>query len=142
MTPDPTTVPADVSLFGAFDLMQRHDVRRLPVLDANGALVGILTRSDILRTTAFSPGTRADAMFALAGLTVADAMTPRPITVSPEYTIAAVAACMREHHISGVPVVAGNRVVGILTESDIFRMVAQAWTTADSDQRLEETYGS
>ncbi len=49
------------------------------------------------------------------------------ITVTPDMTVQAAAALMLQHKIAGLPVVEDGRVVGIITESDIFRMVAQAW---------------
>ena len=140
MTREPCTTGEDTSLFGAYDLMQRRNVRRLPVLSASGALAGIVTRSDILMAAPFAPDQRADAMFALAGLTVADCMTRHPLTVAPTDTIAAVAGCMLAHHISGVPVVEDAALVGIITESDIFRLVVQDWPAASSCASVQEPH--
>jgi CBS domain-containing protein len=59
-------------------------------------------------------------------------MTRNPVTISPEATIGQAAQVMLEHKISGLPVVdREGQVVGIITESDIFRTVVQAWGQAD-----------
>ena len=126
MTRDPSTTHEDTSLFGALDLMQQRNVHRLPVVDGNGAVVGMITRSDI-QTAANGAHERADVIFALVGLTVGDVMTREPVTVAAEDTINEAAACMLAHHISGVPIVEGDRLAGILTETDIFRIVAAEW---------------
>ncbi|MBI3360742.1 MAG: CBS domain-containing protein, partial [Chloroflexi bacterium] len=63
----------------------------------------------------------------LAKLTVGKIMHKPVITASPEATVAEAAGLMLEHKIAGLPVVEGGRVIGILTESDIFRVVAETW---------------
>ncbi|MCX6043334.1 MAG: CBS domain-containing protein [Caldilinea sp.] len=54
-------------------------------------------------------------------------MTYSPVTISPSATIQEAAERMLEHQVSGLPVVRGNQLVGILTESDIFRLVVESW---------------
>lgn len=129
MTPDPVTITDETSLFHAYELMQDRGIRRLPVVDAGGQIAGIITRSDLLKVLPFTQGAsnHADIAFALAGQTVAEVMTRAPLTVAPEEPIARVAKHMYARKISGMPVVAAGRVVGIITETDIFRMVVESW---------------
>lgn len=139
MTPEPLTVQADTSLIEAYTLMQRHAVRRLPVVDQHQTLIGIITRSDIQQVLPFvaEERERMDALFALAGMSVEEIMRRDPITVAPYQAIQDAAQRMIAAHISGLPVVEAGRVVGIITESDIFRLVVAAWS-ADSTAPLEQ----
>jgi acetoin utilization protein AcuB len=96
----------------------------------NKRLVGIITRGDI-RGAEASGATSLNIWelnYILAKLDVGKIMTPQPITISPEATLAEAAQVMLKHKISGLPVVdkQGN-LVGIITESDIFRLVVRVW---------------
>ena len=132
MTSDPLTVPPELSASEAYERMRQHSVRRLPVLDASGALVGIITRSDIEAAVALprdEAGWRS-ARFALAGTSVTDLMTAHPVTVDADAPIASAAALMIQARVSGLPVLQDARLVGIITESDIFRLVVAGWEDA------------
>jgi CBS domain-containing protein len=63
---------------------------------------------------------------------VRDVMTYDPITVDPEDTIQEAAERMLEYEVSGLPVISGNRPVGIITESDIFRLVVESWAETEA----------
>lgn len=128
MTPNPITVNSRTPLPDAHQLMMTHRIRRLPVVD-DGVLVGIVTRGDI-RGAQPSEATSLsiyEIHYLLSRLTVGQIMSRPVITVTPDMTIQAAAALMLKHKIAGLPVVEDGRVVGIITESDIFRMVAQTW---------------
>ncbi len=129
MTTTPITTRADMPLISAYELMQRHNVRRLPVVDTEAKLCGIVTRSDILQVIPFSQEetARVDALFALAGLTVGEIMTRTPVTVTPDQGIQEAAGRMIRGKVSGLPVVVDEHVVGMITESDIFRLVVDSW---------------
>ncbi len=128
MTPNPITVNSRTPLPDAHQIMMTHRIRRLPVVD-DGVLVGIVTRGDI-RGAQPSEATSLsiyEIHYLLSRLTVGQIMSRPVITVTPDMTVQAAAALMLQHKIAGLPVVEDGRVVGIITESDIFRMVAQAW---------------
>lgn len=131
MNKSPVTVGIETSVISAYGLMQRQGIRRLPVVDENGLLAGIITRSDIQQVAPFfrddEQEQKVDAMFALAGMTVAEVMTRNPITVAPTDTIQRAAKQMIAIKVSGLPVVTDGRVVGVITESDIFRFVVESW---------------
>jgi acetoin utilization protein AcuB len=125
MTPDPVTVTPETTLPTAHRLMKEKNIRRLPVVH-NGKLVGIVTWGDIREASA-SDATSLD-IFELHALLdklpVRQFMTRNPITVHTITTIARAAQLMLEHKIGGLPVVdRHHRLVGIITESDIFRML-------------------
>jgi CBS domain-containing protein len=129
MTPDPVCAPPDMSLPDAHKLMKDHRIRRLPVLNKKGHLIGIVTRGDI-RGAEPSEATSLsiyEVHYLLGQLTLERIMTKNPITVLPDTTLGDAARLMLEHKIAGLPVVTENRVVGIITESDIFRMLVKTW---------------
>lgn len=124
------TVGPDTTLPEAHKIMTEHKVRRLPVVDAEGKLVGIVTRGDIRGAEASDATSLSiwELNYLLARLKVREIMTPDPITTSPDATIGEAARLMLQNKISGLPVVKQDgRLIGILTESDIFRMVVRGW---------------
>ncbi len=125
MSRNPLTIRADTSAIEAYERMRERGVHRLPVVDAVGHLVGIVTRSDIEGAVSFrhSEAGWPEGRFALAGTIVGEVMTSEPITVTPDTPVRRAAALLLEHHLSGLPVVEGDRLVGIITETDMFRLV-------------------
>jgi acetoin utilization protein AcuB len=129
MTSNPLTATSDLSASEAYERMRARGVRRMPVVNAHGSLVGMLTRSDIEAAVALprdEEGWRS-ARFALAGTTIAELMATDLVTVDAEASVAAAANAMIQAHVSGLPVLRDGRLVGIITESDIFRLVAAEW---------------
>lgn len=129
MTRRVVTISSETSLPEAHRLMLVNKIRRLPVLKM-GHLVGIVTRGDV-RGAEASGATSLnmwELAYILSKLDIEKVMTRNPITISPEATISEAAKIMLEHKVSGLPVVdeAGS-LVGIITESDIFRLVVQSW---------------
>jgi CBS domain-containing protein len=132
MTPNPVCVNLQTSLPEALKLMQEHHIRRLPVVAA-GKLVGIVTRGD-LRGAQPSEATSLsiyEINYLIDKLTLDRVMTKPVVTVTPETTIEVAARLMLKNSIAGPPVISNGRVVGILTESDIFRLVVTTWEKED-----------
>lgn len=123
MSKDPVTINDDTSMMKAIHLMKQNRFRRLPVLH-EGRLVGIVSDRD-LKEASPSKATTLDVhelYYLLAELQVKDIMTRDPVTVSPDDSVERAAQLMLENTISGLPVVGDQgRVVGILTQSDVFR---------------------
>jgi acetoin utilization protein AcuB len=121
------TAPSDTPLGAAAELMRTREMRHLPITDRHGRLVGIVTDRD-LRQVLFDPRVlervRAAAT-ALGELTVADVMTWGVVTVRPTADLREAARLMHGRKIGALPVVDGDRVVGILTESDVLRAFEQ-----------------
>jgi len=124
MTPDPVTIDPQTTLPEAHHLMKECGIRRLPVV-ADGQLVGIVTLGDLREASPSSACALSiyELNYALARLTVKHIMTRDPITIAPDFSVEAAARLMLEHKIGGLPVMDNERVVGIITESDIFRML-------------------
>ena len=128
MTADPVTVAPDAPLAEAYKLMEENEVRRLPVVNAQRELVGIITRSDLLQHVPFFPDEDdLEEELPYINLTVEEVMSYDPISIESTDTIQDAAEMMLEAKVSGLPVLAGNRLVGIITESDIFRLVVAEW---------------
>jgi acetoin utilization protein AcuB len=123
MTRSPATVHSDALVRGVVDMMRKRKIRHLPVVDREGHLVGIVTDRN-LRQVIFDPAIQArlgDLGDVLNTLTVRDVMTWGVITVRPEAQIREAARLMRERKVGALPVVDGERVVGMLTETDVLR---------------------
>lgn len=132
MSPDPITVSPDTPLIDAHSMMQDYEIRRLPVVDKNGDLVGIITLGDI-REASPSDASSLDVWelnYLLAKLPIERVMTRNPVTVYTTDTVSRAARLMLEHKISGLPVInpTDGTLRGVITESDIFRLVVQNWS--------------
>lgn len=129
MSRDVITIEVDTKLSDAHQMMIDYRIRRLPVVDGD-QLVGILTIGDV-REAEPSEATSLsvwEVNYLLSELTVGKLMTPNPITISPYATIGEAAWMMLEYKISGLPVVnKQKKIMGVITESDIFRLVVQEW---------------
>ncbi len=133
MTPNPITIDPKTTLPEAHKLMKECHIRRLPVVD-RGKLVGIVTLGDI-REAEPSDATALSIFelnYLIAKLTVDRIMTRNPIVIPPEASMREAAQVMLEHKIGGLPVVENDKLVGIITESDIFRVLVQEQDTAPS----------
>jgi CBS domain-containing protein len=132
MTPNPVCITPHTILPDALQIMKERRIRRLPVVD-HDKLVGIVTRGD-LRGAQPSEATSLsiyEVNYLLGRLTIDKIMSKNTHTVTPGTTIGDAARLMLKHKIAGLPVVEGGRVVGILTESDVFRMVVTTWDEED-----------
>lgn len=128
MTPHPITIDPKTVLPDAHRLMQDSHIRRVPVVE-HGKLVGIVTLGDIREAEPSQATTLSmyELHYLLSKLTVERIMTRDPINIAPDATIRDAARLMLEHKIGGLPVVepATGKLIGIITESDIFRILAQ-----------------
>ena len=129
MTREVITITADTTLPDAHRLMTEYQIRRLPVVE-NGRVIGIVTLGDV-REAEPSDATSLSVWeinYLLAKQKISSIMTKNPVTISSFATISEAAWTMLEYKISGLPVVDKDRKLeGIITESDIFRLVVQEW---------------
>lgn len=133
MTRNVVTITPDTTLPEAHRLMTEKRIRRLPVVK-DGLLVGIVTLGDVRSAEPSGASSLSiwELNYLLSKLKIAEIMTHHLITISPNATIGQAAGLMLEHKVSGLPVVDyESGLVGIITESDIFRMVVQAWRQVD-----------
>ncbi len=131
MTRRPIVISPGASLVDAYALMFDSEVRRLPVVAGN-ELVGIITLSDVQRhIPPYLDEADVQTRLALLERKVGDEMATDPVTISPEDTVQEAAARMLEEQVSGLPVVMDGQVVGIITESDIFKLIVNGWTNEE-----------
>lgn len=129
MTAPVQVISSNTSVADAYNTMMQSGIRRLPVVD-HDRLIGIVTLGD-LREARPSPATSLsiyELNYLLSKLTAGHVMTHNPYTVTPNTPIEQAARIMLERKVSGLPVVdEHNRPVGIITETDIFRMLIDRW---------------
>lgn len=126
MTVPVITIDADESMRGAAQLLERHHIRQLPVV-SKGRLVGIVSDRDIRRNSA-SQATSLEVHelnYLLERIKVRDIMTPQPVTVTPSSSIEEAATLLRDRKFGALPVVEGERVVGIITATDILDLLIE-----------------
>jgi CBS domain-containing protein len=105
--------------------LKQHRIRRMPVVNSAGHLVGIVTEGDINRVSDSHVTDVRDynLYHRVADLPIETIMTREVVAVSPDTPILVVARLLLDHRIGGVPVVEHGRVVGMITESDLFRLI-------------------
>lgn len=138
MTRNPVTIQDTASIDDGLHLMRERKVRRLPVVDAAGKMVGIVSDKDLLHA-APSPATTLSVYelhYLLAKLTIKQVMSSPVITVTPDTPLEEAARIMADNKIGGLPVVEGGALVGIITETDIFKILVELLGARASGLRL------
>ncbi|TVP58049.1 MAG: CBS domain-containing protein [Gemmatimonadales bacterium] len=121
-----TSISHHASLEAAFETMMEGGVSSLPALDADGLLVGIITRTDLLRVGRRESGRRAEAAnLALPEAAVSDEMTPDVYTVSPDAFLEHAANEMVKRRIHRVVVSEDGRPLGVLSTRDVMRAIEE-----------------
>jgi acetoin utilization protein AcuB len=124
MTRDPIVVRDDTPIDKALKIMRDNQVRRLPVLNDKGALVGIISERDLLYASP-SPATSLsiyELHYLLSEIKVAAVMTTEVITVTEDTPLQEAARIMADNKIGGLPVERKGELVGIITETDLFKI--------------------
>ena len=124
MTTDVVSVGPDTSLLKVGKLMKDHHIRRIPVVDENGQVIGIISDRDV-RDASPSKATTLDMYemhYLLAELKAKNIMTAKPITVKPTDTVEQAALIMLDNKVGGLPVVDDSgKLVGIISDHDVFK---------------------
>lgn len=121
MTTNPFTISPDQTIPDAHEIMAQNGIKRLPVMK-NDKLVGIVSKEDIERASPSKATTLSmgEITYLLAKTKISMIMTKNPVTISPNALLEEAATMMRDNGISSLPVLDGSKLVGIITESDIF----------------------
>jgi CBS domain-containing protein len=156
MTPDPVCISVDASIAEAIQLMLERKFSGLPVVDAGGSLVGIVTEGDLLRRIEtgtqhkrstwmefiLGAGRLADEYKQAAGRKVKDLMTPDLQTVSEDAPLDDIVRLMERHRIKRVLVVREQKLVGIVTRANLLHafasVVAETKTDDASDASIRD----
>jgi acetoin utilization protein AcuB len=123
MSKSPITVRQNVGVEEALRLMHSENVRRLPVVDEHGKLVGIVSELDLLKVSP-SPATSLSVYeipYLMARIKMKDVMTKDVVTVTEDTPLEEAARVMADNKIGGVPVMRDGKLVGIITETDLFK---------------------
>ena len=124
MTTDVVSVGPDTSLLKVGKLMKDHHIRRIPVVDENGQVIGIISDRDV-RDASPSKATTLDMYemhYLLAELKAKNIMTAKPITVKPTDTVEQAALIMLDNKVGGLPVVDDSgKLVGIISDHDVVK---------------------
>ena len=133
------TVGPDESMMKASKLLKDNTIRRLPVVDESGRLIGILTDRDIKEASP-SKATTLDVhelYYLLSEIKVKDIMSKNPTTLNPDDSVEKAAVLLAEKHLGGLPVVdADNKVLGIITEHDLFNVLIDITRVRDGGVQM------
>lgn len=137
MTRNVVTVSPEATLKVAAALLADHAITSMPVVDDTGRLIGVVSEADVVRESlvvdqgvhllveTFSK--------APAASCVAEAMTALPVTVHPDTDLAEAAQLMTESTVKSLPVVEDSRLVGIVSRTDVVRMLARRDELVEAD---------
>ena len=129
MTKNPIFISPDTSINDVRSLMEKEKIGHLPVLDKNSALVGLITKKNLLKA-APSAATSLDMYeisYLLSKMTAKDVMEKNVITASEDEVVEEAARIMADRRMGCLPVMRGKLLVGIITETDLFRTFVNAF---------------
>ncbi len=141
MTRNPITIRPDTPVTEAQALMKREKIHHLPVLDKDEKLVGIVSEKDLLYASPSPASTLSvyEMTSLLAKLKVDKVMSKDMVTVQEDTPVEEAARTMADRGIGGLPILRGRMLVGIITESDLFRMFIELFGARQRGIRVSMT---
>ena len=138
MTRNPITIPPDVSIAEAMEWMRREKVRRFPVVDKKGKLMGIVTREDLLHASPSSVTSLNmwEVSYLLSQVKVKEVMTKDVVTTTEDVPLEEASRVMADNRIGSLPVMRDGMVVGIITESDLFKTFLELFGAREKGIRV------
>ena len=150
------TIGVDAAIVDAIETMLKHGISALPVVDRAGELVGILSKSDFLRRAEIGTEQKRGRLLTFLagpdkvafdfkrehGRKVGEIMTPDPVTISEDTPVKEIARIMESHRVRRLPVMNGDKIVGIVTYSDFLPAVARLMLNAQSFAQDDESIRS
>jgi acetoin utilization protein AcuB len=132
------TTHSDVPIMDAYDLMRKENIRRLPVVDREGKLVGMVSEREILQASPSKATSLSiwELNYLMAKITVDEIMTKEVITVEADTPLEEAALLMADYKIGGLPVMKDGKMVGIVTETDLFKVFLELMGARDPGVRL------
>ncbi len=142
MTREVVTVTPETSIDDLSKILENRNIGGVPVVAADGRLVGIITQSDLvervrqlelppainildLHIFLQIPSHQLRKLEKMLGTTVADVMTPKPVTVNLDTPVSEIAALMAKQQVHTLPVMEGGKLVGIIGKMDLVRALAK-----------------
>src|ERR1041385_7217282 len=151
MTRSVATVTPDTTILEAASIMLQRHVSALPVLDPAGKLVGIVSEGDFIRRSEIGtqrkrgrwlgfllgPGQEAHDFVREHGRKGSEVMSPTPLTVTEETTLEEIVASMETNGVKRLPVMRGDRLVGIVSRADLLHAVASVARSEEHTSELQ-----
>ncbi|MBE2223181.1 MAG: CBS domain-containing protein [Anaerolineae bacterium] len=121
------TVEPDMPIMEALNLMKTKQIRRLPVVDGKGNLIGIVSNEDLLNASPSDVTSLSvwEINYLIGKITVKKVMTKDVLTINENTPIEEAARIMVDNKVGGLPVMSGNKLVGVITESDLFKVLLE-----------------
>jgi len=132
MIPDPITITKNASIRKAIEIMKENSIRHLPVVSMGNKLKGFVTLADLKQGLIPSM---------VSEVSLADLMIKDPIVVGPDDDIETAARIIYQHKIGGMPVVKKDKLVGIITETDILRAFIDMMGLLTARSRIDIVVG-
>ena len=126
MTPTPLVIGPRTRLADAEAIFEEHDFNGLPVIEAGGQLIGMLTKLDLLRAFAFGPRSVIPAYAEIMCEPAERLMTQTPLAIEPAAPLTRALQTMIDTRHKSLPVVEGDRLVGIVAREDVLRALKRA----------------
>jgi acetoin utilization protein AcuB len=131
------TVEPDMPIMDALNLMKTKQIRRLPVVDGNNKLIGIVSNEDLLNAGPSDATSLSvwEINYLVGKITVKKVMTKKVLTVSEDTPIEEAARIMVDNKVGGLPVMRGKEIAGVITESDLFKILLELMGARESGVR-------
>lgn len=137
MTSPVVTVTPDMTVTNALDLMKTKNIRRTPVVE-HGEIVGIVSNTDLIEVTPVLQSYMKswEQKYLEQEITVSQVMKTSVVTIEGDTPIEEAARIMSDNKIGGLPVVSGKNLIGIITETDLFRLFVELMGARATGVRL------
>ncbi|MCA9872464.1 MAG: CBS domain-containing protein [Anaerolineales bacterium] len=132
------TVDPDMPIMDALNLMKTHSIRRTPVIDQQGKLIGIVSDKDLLNAGPSDATSLSvwEINYLIGKIKVKQVMTRAVLTVEGETPIEEAARIMVDNKVGGLPVMNGDEIIGVITESDLFKILLELMGARETAVRL------
>ncbi len=132
------TVHPDMPIMDALDLMKKEHISRFPVIDKRGRLVGIVSKEDILHAAPSDASSLNvwEVNYLISKIIIKMVMTPNVVTIDEDTPLEEAARIMADNKFGGLPVLRKGKVVGIITETDLFKIFLEMLGAREQGIRL------
>lgn len=132
------TVGPETPIMDALNTMKTNNIRRMPVVDERGNLLGIISDKDLLNAGPSDATSLSvwEINYLVAKITVKKVMTTKVLTVTENTAIEEAARIMVDNKVGGLPVMRGEQIVGVITESDLFKILLELMGARESGVRV------
>ncbi len=132
------TTDPDVPIMEALNVMRSKNIRRMPVVDKQGKLIGIVSDKDLLNAGPSNATSLSvwEINYLVGKIKIKDVMTRAVLTVSGDTPIEQAARMMVDNKVGGLPVMEGDQLVGVITESDLFKILLELMGAREAGVRL------